>query len=555
MPRRCVNKSDNFCYVCGKFTPVKQKCKLTPLTRKAYELYFGCKVGDFDKHWAPNICCKSCTSTLQLWLKGKNRAMPFAVPMVWREPTNHNTDCYFCLTPPMQGITSKNKHTVSYPNIPSAIRPVPHSVELPVPTPPTSFTYDSTSPEEEAGPSEDSEYIYESSSSTVPHLITQGELNDLVRDLDLSKSKAELLASRLQGWNLLAEDAKVSVFRVRHEPYVPFYSMKDDVLFCSDIDGLMNALNLQHCPRDWRLFIDSSKTSLKAVLLHNRNVFPSVPVAYTVKLKESYESMKLILQCINYSKFEWLICADLKVVALLQGMQLGFTKFCCFLCEWDSRARDKHYELKMWPIRQSLEPGEKNVLHHPLAPQNKIILPPLHIKLGLMKNFVKAMNRESVAFQYIREKFPKVSDAKIKEGVFNGPQIREIMKDKHFESLLEGNEKVAWFAFKEVVLNFLGNRRSGNYEELVQNLLVAYKNMGCNMSLKIHFLHSHLDFFPENCGDVSDEHGERFHQEISAIEKRYQGQWSTNMLADYCWTIARDVPDALYKRKSKKRKI
>ena len=46
------------------------------------------------------------------------------------------------------------------------------------------------------------------------------------------------------------------------------------------------------------------------------------------------------------------------------------------------------------------------------------------------------------------------------------------------------------------------------------------------MSLKIHFLHSHLDFFPEDCGAVSDEHGERFHQDISSMEKRYQGKWN-----------------------------
>mgnify|MGYP003623502640 CR=1 FL=1 len=71
------------------------------------------------------------------------------------------------------------------------------------------------------------------------------------------------------------------------------------------------------------------------------------------------------------------------------------------------------------------------------------------------------------------------------------------------------------------------------------------------MSLKVHFLHSHLDFFPENLGDVSDEHGEHFHQEISAMEKRYQGKWNPNMLADYCWTIKRDAPQAKYKRKSK----
>ncbi|UYV65867.1 hypothetical protein LAZ67_3005761 [Cordylochernes scorpioides] len=64
------------------------------------------------------------------------------------------------------------------------------------------------------------------------------------------------------------------------------------------------------------------------------------------------------------------------------------------------------------------------------------------------------------------------------------------------------------------------------------------------MSLKIHFLHSHLDFFPDNLGAVSDEHGERFHQAISSMEKRYQGKWSPAMLADDCWALKRDLPQA-----------
>jgi len=68
--------------------------------------------------------------------------------------------------------------------------------------------------------------------------------------------------------------------------------------------------------------------------------------------------------------------------------------------------------------------------------------------------------------------------------------------------------------------------------------------MGCNISLKIHFLGSHLDFFPENLGEVSDEHSERFNQDIMAMEKRYQGKWTSSMLAYYCWTMKRDVPDA-----------
>jgi hypothetical protein len=69
------------------------------------------------------------------------------------------------------------------------------------------------------------------------------------------------------------------------------------------------------------------------------------------------------------------------------------------------------------------------------------------------------------------------------------------------------------------------------------------------MSLKVHFLDSHLDFFPENLGVFSDEHGERFHQDISNMEKRYQ-YVEPQYVADYCWTLKRDVPQVTYSRKS-----
>jgi hypothetical protein len=167
-----------------------------------------------------------------------------------------------------------------------------------------------------------------------------------------------------------------------------------------------------------------------------------------------------------------------------------------------------------------------------------------------MKNFVKAMNKDKPAFQYLQEKFSAISDAKLKEGIFVGPQIREVINDDKFSAVLEGEEKHAWEAFKLVVSNFLGNHKSSNYVQLVDSLLEAYGLMNCNMSLKMHFLHSHLDFFPANLGDVSDEQGERFHQDISTVEKRYQGKWSPSMLADYCWPLTRDAPEVSYKRKS-----
>ncbi|GBN48334.1 hypothetical protein AVEN_114514-1 [Araneus ventricosus] len=64
------------------------------------------------------------------------------------------------------------------------------------------------------------------------------------------------------------------------------------------------------------------------------------------------------------------------------------------------------------------------------------------------------------------------------------------------------------------------------YKDLVEDMLALFQYFGCNMSLKIHFLDSHLYFFPDNCGQVSDEHSKRFHQDIANMEKRYQGNWS-----------------------------
>jgi len=111
-------------------------------------------------------------------------------------------------------------------------------------------------------------------------------------------------------------------------------------------------------------------------------------------------------------------------VALLLGMQLGYTKYCCFLCEWDSRDKKSHYVNELWPKRTSLTPGEKNVNPLLVLPE-KIYLPPLHIKPGLMKNFLKGMDKTSRGFEHVRSKFPNVNDAKIKEGIFIGPQIRD----------------------------------------------------------------------------------------------------------------------------------
>lgn len=183
----------------------------------------------------------------------------------------------------------------------------------------------------------------------------------------------------------------------------------------------------------------------------------------------------------------------------------------------------------------------------------KVLLPPLHIKLGLMKQFVKALPKEGECFRYLCGQFPGLSEAKLKEGIFVGPDIRKLMRDPNFEDTIETKEKAAWTSFKLVVTGFLGNKKDPNYKTIVADMLDNFKKLGCNMSIKVHFLHSHLDYFPANLGDVSEEQGERFHQDIKEMERRYQGRWNVNMIADYCWMLKRDDPQRVHSRKSNKR--
>ena len=244
------------------------------------------------------------------------------------------------------------------------------------------------------------------------------------------------------------------------------------------------------------------------------------------------------------------------MVNLLLGQQSRFTKYPCYLCVWDSRDRSQHYIKKDWPARDEMVPGRSNnIVNNPLVDRHKILVPPLHIKLGLIKQLTKALDKDDSCFSYLCHVFPGLSIAKLKGGIFDGPQVRQLIRDPEFEKSMTKLELEAWKAFVVVVKNFLGNNKASNYEELIINMLYAFKSLGCNMSIKMHYLFSHIDRFPENLGAMSDEQGERFHQDIKEMETRYQGRWDAAMMADYCWTLKRDIPSAVHSRISKKRKF
>ena len=147
--------------------------------------------------------------------------------------------------------------------------------------------------------------------------------------------------------------------------------------------------------------------------------------------------------------------SDLRVVSLLPGLQLGYTKHVCFLCLWVSRQDSSHYAVKAWPPRQSSQIGKHNVQHQPLVSSTHVLLPPLHIKLGLIKNFVKAMDRYGDGFKFLKDFFgAEKTDAKLKAGGFVGPEIRKLMQNEEFGARFNPSELAAWNAMKSVVVNF-----------------------------------------------------------------------------------------------------
>lgn len=282
----------------------------------AYKAYFGVQVGDQNKSWAPHVVCGSCRSTLEAWYRGERRKLKFGIPRIWREPTDHISNCYFCIVVVTGHRKGKKTDVFDYPDLPSSLRPVMHCDELPVPKPPVIPS--STSSSSETEDAHDDDFATDESQAT-PHFPNQAELNDLIRDLGLNKSNAELLTSRLKQWNLLAESCRVTKQRQRHENFSQYFTVSEELCYCHDINGLFEQIGFPYDPNDWRLFVDSSTRSLKAVLLHNGNKYPSIPIAHTVHLKEDYENVKHLLHLVKYNEHNWEVIGDFKMIGFLTG--------------------------------------------------------------------------------------------------------------------------------------------------------------------------------------------------------------------------------------------
>ena len=126
---------------------------------------------------------------------------------------------------------------------------------------------------------------------------------------------------------------------------------------------------------------------------------------------------------------------------------------------WDSRAREKRWNWKEWSICETLKAGMPNIVNNPMVSLEKIIFPPLHIKLGLMEQFVKVLNTDGECFQHIFSVLPGLSFEKFKASVFNGPQICALVHDQEFARKMKDKERTAWLSVVVVMANILSNRK------------------------------------------------------------------------------------------------
>ena len=546
----CNKSADLFCFVCSSFITSRKKIySLTPAFREVFISCYQKDVTQFgaDLCYSSSKVCTSCVNDLNQHVKF-NKPLKYSSPATWKKLNRtfktHEESCYVCLAEIIQG--TRFHSYASWPfncrhNVIPAVLNLINEFE-PSCSAPKISRRDSTESEIEINSHDDPNFSSDSPDETdTPRLYDQAALNDLVRDLGLSKEQSLLLASNLWKRKLLHKDCRISYYEKRNHEIVKFFDEHNGMPYLKDIDGLFAWFGVEYDLSEWRLFIDSSKSALKCVLLHNGNKYPSIPLLYSPSLKETYSDVELALKIINYAQNKWRVIADFKLLNLLCGIGCASVANPCIFCEWKGTYRSNNKYLQYhqkFEQRSTFNIGVASVVAKPLINIEDVLLPPLHIKIGLVAQFVKALSSDSAAYDFIKKKLAYKSEGKLAAGQLNGPEIRKLLRlSNELQELLNAKEKRAWIAFDNICKNFLGKYRVSNYKDLAKELCDSYEDMGCNMSYKLHVVAEHIDAFPENCSDFSDEMGERFHQDIKNAEKKYQGRYNKYMLADYCWLL------------------
>lgn len=517
---------DNYCYVCGKFVhkdvPRTQerhvKNLLTAEFKVLYVHYFN-QPDMFDEDWTPNNVCRNCYNYLLAWSRSQRRNMPYLTPVIWtRDPAGHvPLNCYACHNYKVAISRSKNK---IYQSTLTAAIPIPHDPEIEPPKPPSKEMMSESSATTSHQPSVDSELFdpsFEVESEDEPEFLTQDNMDYLIAKGRMSKKEAESVASYLKR-KKLTDHVIATAYRKRQREYQPFFTNVTDphepYAYCNNVRGLFLAMKMEYIAEDWRLFVDGSSSSLKALLLHKSNRKPTVPLYYANNKKESRVSLSEVLTIINYDEHQWKLCADLKVVNLLCGAKGGNASYPCFKCDWNTR--DKEHD-------QYTYTGYTNPNPEILSRKNggnrvnleRVLIPPLHIKLGIVQKFLTLVFvKNDKAYQVLKAGlFKRRTETKAKGGTVNGPEIRKLMRNRQFENALTANQKRAWVAIKAVIRNVLGGKRAPPEEmkRCVDKMMTAMKKLKSTITYKMHLLNNHLDDFIKQSSKETEEHGEHVH--------------------------------------------
>lgn len=246
---KCNGDPDIFCYICGEYKTKKNRKKLTEKIKNLYKNCFGFKIANQETNWVPHMVCGACYNMLCRWESSKKEThLKFTVPMKWSEPQN-SEDCYFCMTN-VTGFNNINVSKISYANVSTvtpplcSIKNIENLKESSVTSSFSKMELDEYSEEYESddGISGSDDYTADGQGNTAPQTFTQKELNDLIRDLGLPKDGAEYLASVLKKKNLFSKETKISFYRDREKEFRKYFSRHSDLVYCSDIQGLMNEL-------------------------------------------------------------------------------------------------------------------------------------------------------------------------------------------------------------------------------------------------------------------------------------------------------------------------
>ena len=154
----------------------------------------------------------------------------------------------------------------------------------------------------------------------------------------------------------------------------------------------------------------------------------------------------------------------------------------CGTCLWDSYAYDQHYIRRKWPSRGEIYIGTVRMSNYYFSPYL--------IKRYLMEKFIDALDRKGKAFAFFFKKFKQES---VEEGIFDYFRLKEIINDPIFKNMLNPLELSTCLSINAIVTS-LGKFSPKMIDELLKN----FHRLGILMSVKIHFLHSHLDLIPED---------------------------------------------------------